>query len=286
MKSGRILVTGASGNVGSVVFSLLQQAGADVWAASSNSERVRSGVERGEKMVHLDLLDPATYSSALEGVEKIFFMRPPSISDVKRYIAPFVRTAEDHGVKHIVFMSLQGVEKNSFVPHHAVEKCIVESKIPYTFLRPSFFMQNLSTTHRDDIRDRDMIFVPAGRGKTSFIDTRDISAVAAKVLTEEGHQFKAYELTGKDSIGYGEAAAIFSEVLGRKIIYTNPSPVRFYFSMRKRGLDRSFVLVMIALYSAARFGMASRTTTDTEKLLGREPITFAQFVRDYKDEWL
>ncbi|MFW5784892.1 MAG: SDR family oxidoreductase [Chitinispirillaceae bacterium] len=285
MKCGRILVTGASGNVGSGVFALLEQAGADVRAGSSNPERVRSGRENGEKSVHLDLLDPSTYSSALEGVDKIFFIRPPSISDVKKYIAPFIRCAADTKVKHIVFMSLQGVEKNSFVPHHAIEKCIVESEIPYTFLRPSFFMQNLSTTHREEIRDRSMIFVPAGKGKTSFIDARDISAVATKVLCEEGHQFKAYELTGKDSIGYDEAAEIFSEVLGRRIVYADPSPVKFYFDKRKRGFDRSFVLVMIALYSVARFGLASRTTKDTEGLLGREPISFARFVRDHKSVW-
>ncbi|MFP4240624.1 MAG: SDR family oxidoreductase [Chitinispirillaceae bacterium] len=283
--SARVLVTGAGGNVGSGVFKFLKEHGADVWAGSSSPERVRKGKEEGKRVVHLDLLDPATYVPSLEGVERLFLMRPPSISDVKKHVAPFVRAAAESKVRHIVFMSLQGVEKNSFVPHHAIEKCIVDTGIPYTFLRPGFFMQNLSTTHRDDIRERDTIFVPAGKGKTSFIDTRDISEVAGKVLTEDGHQFKAYELTGGDSTGYDQAARVFSKVLGRSIVYADPSPVRFYFAMRRRGFDRMFVLVMIALYSVARFGLASRTTGDTEMLLGRKPISFEQFVRDHKQVW-
>ena len=88
-------------------------------------------------------------------------------------------------------------------------------------------MQNLSTIHRGDIRDTNKIFIPAGKGKTSFIDVRDIAATAVKVMTEPGHENKAYALTGNKALDYYQVAEIFTHVLGRQIVYTNPSIFKF-----------------------------------------------------------
>lgn len=89
----------------------------------------------------------------------------------------------------------------------------------YTLLRASFFMQNLLEVHRPDIVEHGEIFVPAGNGKTSFVDARDIGEAAAIVLTESGHVNQAYDLTGPEALDYGEVATIFSDVLGRSITY-------------------------------------------------------------------
>jgi uncharacterized protein YbjT (DUF2867 family) len=99
------------------------------------------------------------------------------------------------GVEQVVFLSLLGAEKNSIVPHRAVEDHLREmTGISWTFLRPSFFMQNLENAHEDDIKKLNHIIVPAGSGTTSFIDGRDIAAIAAKVLSEDIslHDRKAY----------------------------------------------------------------------------------------------
>jgi len=117
--------------------------------------------------------------------------------------------------------------KNVIIPHHRIEKHIMGTDITYTLLRASFFMQNLLEVHRADIVEHDELFVPAGSGKTSFIDARDISEAAAVVLIEPDHANRAYDLTGPEALDYGAVATTFSEVLGRSITYPNPSLLAF-----------------------------------------------------------
>ncbi|MCX6217392.1 hypothetical protein [Spirosoma sp.] len=130
---------------------------------------------------------------------------------------------------------------------------IREAGLPYTFLQPSFFSQNLSTTYRDEIRLRNEIFVPAAHGRTSFIDVRDISA---------------------------------TDVLSRKITYANPSILGFIWQKcQKEKLPLGYTLIMAALYTVSKLGKAAGLTSETERLLKRPPITFRQFANDFRDVW-
>lgn len=193
--------------------------------------------------------------------------------------------AKAAGVEHVVFLSLLGAEKNPWVPHRHVERYIEASGLAYTFLRPSFFMQNLSTTHRADIRDRHEVFVPAGRGRTSFIDARDIAAVAVTTLTEPGHEGKAYPLTGSEALTYAEVATVLTDVLGRPIRYTDPWISEFVIGLLRQGHPLPFVFVMVGIYTTAKLGLAGKVTADTERLLGRAQIRFRRFAEDYAAMW-
>lgn len=274
-----ILVTGANGNVGGEVCRLLRAQGVPLRAA------VRDPAQVAGDGVHFDFEQPATFAPALAGVERLFLMRPPSISDVKRYLFPVVDAARAAGVRQVVFLSLLGAERNPWVPHRHVELYLEASGLPYTFLRPSFFMQNLSTVHVADIRDRDEISVPAGHGKTSFIDARDIAAVAALTLVEDGHERRAYPLTGDAALSYTEVAAILSDVLGRPIRYTDPWIPEFVLRLVNQGQPLAFVLVMVGIYTTAKLGLAGGLTGDTRRLLGRAPIGFRQFALDHQNLW-
>jgi uncharacterized protein YbjT (DUF2867 family) len=267
--------------VGAPLVEHLVRAGADVLVASRQGTRAPAGTTA----VRFDFEDPGTHAPALAGVEKLFLLRPPAVSDVKRHMLPVVRAAKDAGVRHLVFLSLLGVEKNPVVPHATVERFILEAGVPHTFLRPSFFMQNLSTTHRDDIREHGEIFVPAGQGRTGFIDTRDIAAVGAKVLLEEGHVGRAYDLTGSEALTYAEVAALFTEVLGRPIRYPAPGALRFAARWYRRKEPLAFIAVMTGIYTVCRLGLAGTVTRDTETLLGRAPLSMRQFIQDHAACW-
>ena len=279
-----ILITGATGNVGAAITNAL----------CSKSITLRAGVRNPDTYakneyvvpVRLDFAQPGTYKDALTGVRKVFLMRPPAIANTKAVINPFVDFAIEAGVQHIVFLSLLGVEHNPFVPHRAIEDHIVSRGVSYTFLRAGFFMQNLDTTHRAEIVERDELFIPAGKGKTSFVDVRDIGAVGALALLESGHEKKAYSLTGAEALDYFEVAQIFSDVLGRPIRYTNPSPWEFAWSWRKRRAPWGQVLVMTGIYTVTRLGRAATMTTELQRLLGRPALAFRQYVEDYRACWV
>jgi uncharacterized protein YbjT (DUF2867 family) len=280
-----ILVTGASGNVGAEVVRRLLQNGLPVRVAGRQASRMPAAFGPDVAGVQFDFARPETFQPAFYGVERVFLVRPPAISDVRRFILPAIDAAKGAGVRQIVFLSLMGVEKNRVVPHYKIEQHILRSGLEYTFLRPSFFMQNLSTTHRDEIRDRDEIFVPAGDGKTRFIDVRDIAAVAALALSKPGHANAIYELTGDEALGYVEVAARLSGVLGRTIVYRRPSLLQFIRRQRRQGSPWPMVLVMSGIYTTARLGLAGRLTSDLRRLLGRPPIGFQQFAEDYAPCW-
>ncbi|MBD2530991.1 SDR family oxidoreductase [Nostoc flagelliforme FACHB-838] len=281
----KILVTGATGNVGQEVFRLLLSQNCDVCAAVRNPNSAKQILGSNIQSVPFDFTKPDTFDRAFLQVNKLFLVRPPALNNVRQQIAPVLNAAKLAGVEHIVFLSILGAERNPFVPHSKIERYINQLGIRATFLRASFFMQNLNTIHREDIKARGELLMPAGNGKTSFIDVRDIAAVAVRTLIEDGHQGKAYPLTGTEALTYYEVADIFTSVLGKSIRY-NPSLLKFVRQMRLSGLPMDFVLIMIAIYTTARLGLAGNITSDTQQLLNRSPLTIRQYVEDYRQFWL
>ncbi len=279
-----ILVTGAPGNVGAEVVKGLQGKAAFRVGALS-VDRARAALGDQNEYVTFNFLDPATFPDAFNGIQKLFLVRPPQLGNVPKEIAPAINAAIEAGVKHIVFLSLQGVEQQRIVPHYKIEQLIRASGISYTFLRAGFFMQNLSTTHRAEIRDYNEIRLPVGKAKTSFIDVRDIAAVGVCALTEDGHENKVYTLTGSEALDYYEVASILTDVLRRTIRYTNPSALRFVVQQVRAGQPFKFALLMAALYTITRFGNAKEIAPDVQQVLGRPPILFKQFAADYRAEW-
>jgi len=290
--SGRgILVTGATGNVGSEVCRHLAGSERPVFAAVRPA-RVRADGSAGDRAAvrlfgaeprAFDFTDPATWRQALEGVSRVFLVRPPHISRVRRDMAPFLSYLADRGTERVVFLSVQGAESNPIVPHHRIERAICDLGLPYTLLRPSFFMQNLTTTHLPEIRDEHRIFVPAGDGETNFIDVRDIGEVAAIVLCDDAYRNTACALTGAQSYTYRDVADRLSGILGTTIAYEPARLGPFLRYHRARGRSLGHTLVMYALYSVTRFGKAGGATDAIETITGRPPRSLDDFIRDHRD---
>ena len=280
-----ILVTGATGNVGAPLVRELLGLGAPVRVAARDPDAAAAALGGGVDAVRFDITDPATFG-AFDGVERMFLLRPPAVSDVKRDVVPALEAARDHGVRHVTFLSIQGAEANRLVPHHAIERAVRALGFEWTFVRAAYFMQNLSTTHAADVRERDEVFVPAGRrSRTAHVDALDVAAVIARSLTEPGHAGRAYEPTGPEALTYDECAGHITAAVGRPVRYADPAVWTYWRRMRSRGMPRAMVGVTLGIYTAARLGMAAHLTDDVARVTGRPPRDFASFALDARTAW-
>jgi len=275
-----ILVTGATGTVGSRVIEQLRGRDTQIRAAVRSPER--ASLPEDVEAVAFDFEEPETWGAALKGVDKLFLIRPPAISRVGDSINPAIDAAARVGVDHIVYLSVLGAEKNPLLPHHRIEDHLREADLEWTFLRASFFMENLSEVHGEEIRDGEIV-VPAGEGTTSFVAAGDIAAVAAAALTESGHEGQAYGITGPEALTYHDVAARLSDVLDWTVTYTDPSLVQFARHSRSLDRDWSFVIVMSMLYTTARLGLAGRVEDDIEDVLGRSPQSLREWIETNVD---
>lgn len=284
---GRILVTGASGNVGSYVARYAIAQGQDITVAGTQPEKLAKQFGHTATIVRFDFTDPSTYQDALKDVDRVFIMRPPHLGKPED-LKPFVDALKaKKGIRLVSFLSLIGVENNPVPPHHKIEKYIEQAKLPYCHIRPSFFMQNISGVHAFEIQQFDKIVVPVKKALTSFIDAEDIGEITAKVLSEpELHQNKAYSITGPEAIDYRQVASILSKELGRVITYANPKPSfakKYWITVR--GLEKEYCTVMGMLYRMTRFGAAKKITPVFERVMGKTAQTFEQFVRKNLSCW-
>jgi uncharacterized protein YbjT (DUF2867 family) len=275
---GALLITGATGNVGAAVARSLAGSGADVRLASRTPRHGRTT---------FDFTTPTTWTGAFSGVESMFLVRPPALSKVERDLLPALAAAQEAGVRHVVFLSLQGADKNRVVPHAAVESWLRSSGLAWTFVRASFFAQNLSTTHAADIRDRDEILVPAGRGATAFVDVEDVGAVAAAALLDPAtHARRAWTVTGPEALDYTAVAQILTAELGRPIRYPRPGLVRYARHAHSAlAMPWAMVAVTSAIYTTARLGLAAGLSDDVAQVLGRDPLPFAVFAHRERAAW-
>lgn len=267
-----VLVTGASGNVGRHVAAGLRAAGRQVRAADPPG---------------FDFTDPATWAPTFEGVSSMFLVRPPQLSDVRRDMLPALDAARAAGVRHVVLLSLQGADRNRVVPHARLESWLRDSGLAWTFVRPSFFMENLSTTHASDIRDRDEIVVPAGGGRTAFVAASDVAAVAVQALLDpSSFAGTAWTPTGPQALTYDEVAQVLGDVLGRRIRYTRPGALAYArHASSVLGMPRAMVAVTTAIYTVARVGRAAGLTDDVATVTGRPPVALPEWARVHADVW-
>lgn len=284
-----ILVIGGTGNIGyPLIETLAKNDKIKLTVGVHTVSKVQEAFQHFQQLtlVPFDFLDPKTFPKAFKGVNKVFFIRPPQLSKPKEDMAPFLAYAKQQTIEQIVFVSLIGVEKNPMTPHHKIEKMIREAKIPYTFIRPSFFMQNLNTTHQNDIKNNHDLFIPAGHSKTSFIDTRDIGEVAAVCLTNSAYLNQELELTGARALTYDEIAEVMTTILDTKITYSKPTLFNFRRVMIQRGIPKDYVNVMVMLYLITQLGNAKKVTNTIEQVLHRPPRTIQEYVRDYKHDFI
>jgi uncharacterized protein YbjT (DUF2867 family) len=294
-----ILVTGATGTVGSEVVKQLTSP-----SSLSSGSRVRAAVHSKDKadklrdenktieIVDMDYNKPETIVDALNGIDKLFLLTLPT-PNMSEIVSSLIKEAKKNDVKHIVKLSVLDADAEPGIMigrmHRQEEKIIEESGIPYTFLRAGAFMQNFINFFGQTIRTQNAIYLPAGDGKVSFVDVRDIAAVATEILlaknngtkNKQQYEYKKYGITGNEALSYSQAAEILSNALSRRISYVNITEEDARKAMKKMGMEDWLVDALMELYSVIRSGYASQTTSVVEQITGHKPISLEQFARDY-----
>ncbi|MEM9832827.1 MAG: NmrA family NAD(P)-binding protein [Bacteroidota bacterium] len=283
----RVLITGATGTVSQEVIRSLQPHTDQVTLIAGVRKLGDFRGNESNQEVQFDLEDPGSFDTALQHIDTLFLLRPPQISQAKKYFEPIVSAAKRQRVKHVVFLSVQGADTNSVIPHHTIEELIKPSGIDYTFLRPAYFIQNFLTTLKRDLVEKHRVFLPAGKAKFAVIDVQDIGRVAAEViLHSEQHQNQAYDLTNQELLSFGEMAQTLTKGLEIPIRYESPNLLKFFVTKKKQGLATPMVLVMIMLHYLPRFSNPPSLSGSVQQIAGQAPYTFEQFVRDHRQQLL
>ena len=276
-----ILLTGVTGKIGGETAKQLIAKGARLRALVRDAAKAADLQAAGVELVVGDIADADTVRKALKGAEKAFLLLPNG-EQQEANEKQFTDLCVAAGVKHLVKMSSMEAVATAKTPipraHWAVEEHIRASGLDWTMVKPNFFMQNLLASAKT-IREQNRFSLPMGEGTTGMADARDIGAVCAEVLTGKGHAGKSYEITGPEVLTFNEVAERFSEVLGRKVEYV-PMPMA-QFRERMTGILKPWHLNAVCELFREIADIGLDHTTDTfRKLIGREPVSLGQFIRD------
>lgn len=286
----KILITGATGNIGREVLDAVcsESVGAEIIAAVRNTERAKDRLSEYPGLAYrsFDFENESSFKEAFADIDILFLLRPPHISQVEKVFGPLLEAALRAGISQVVFLSVQGAEKSKAIPHNKIERLIKALGFDYVFIRPSYFMQNLSTTLLPEILRDKSITLPAGNAKFNWVDVKDIGRVAAELILHfDTHRNKAYEITGSENKSFAEVAKLMSGILGETIVYHGVNPIHFFIRKKKEGVKSGFALVMTMLHFLPRLQPEPRISPDYKKLTEREPGDLKTFIEREKSHF-
>jgi uncharacterized protein YbjT (DUF2867 family) len=278
-----ILLTGATGKTGGETAKALAARGVKARALVRNAEKAAALKAAGIEVAVGDATDAASVTRALADVDRLLILLPNSQQQLELE-KQLVDLAKKAGVRHVVKMSSMEAVADARAPipkvHWAVEQYIRASGLAWTMIKPNFFMQNLLGSAKA-IKEGKSFSLPMGNGKTAMADVRDIGAVTAEALAGKGHAGQSYEITGPELLSFHDVAARFTEVLGTKVSYVPGDPAAYLEILKKVLPNEWHANAVSQLFREIAEGSAAHVTDTFRRLMGREPISLAQFIRDH-----
>jgi uncharacterized protein YbjT (DUF2867 family) len=271
------LIVGARGTVAHDVARQLEAEGHIVRRGTSRSP--------GAGEVHLDLVAGTGIDEALRGVDGAFVFSPPGYTNQDALLVPVFAAAKRLGVAKVVMMSAMGADANAEAPMRKAELALEQSGLAWNVIRPNWFMQNFHTFWLHGIVTQQAIQLPVGDARTSFIDARDIAAVAAALLVRRDLDNQAFDLTGGESLTHAEVATILSAALGRAIRFEDITPDSMRPGLLAAGLPADYADFLLLILSYLKLGYSARTTPHVEAITGRPPRTFTQYAHDFREAY-
>lgn len=280
MKQELTLVVGASGTVGTELVELLKAAGHRVRATTSQKPK-------SAEQAQVNLATGEGVSAAFEDATQAFLLSPPGYADQHAMLSPLIQEAKRRGLKKVVLMTAMGANAVETSPFRRAEVELESSGLNYVILRPNWFLQNFNTFWIQGIREQGKILLPAGQAKVSFIDARDIAAVAAKILTTESRfDRSALDLTGPEAVDHAQVAGAISKASARSVAYEEISPETLEKGLLAAGLPADYVQFMLLIFGFLREGYNARVTDSVKDVLGRAPRGLAEYAQSYRQAWL
>ena len=279
----KVLVSGATGNVGSRVVHELRERGVPVRAFVRDGDKAAGMLGEDVELAVGDFGDAGSLRAALDGVDGVFLACSNQPQQVE-YENRVIDAAAEAGVRRIVKLSALGTEIRSPVAfwdwHARIENHLRASGVPFVILRPTFGMANLLAS-AEAVKYTGKLFAPAGNAGISMIHPQDVAAVASVALTEVGHEGKLYTLTGPEAITFGQVAGYLWAALGREVEYLNVPDEAALQGMVEQGLPEFVAGQIVAVFGVLRSGAQERTTGTVRALTGRDPIGFAEFAGEH-----
>ena len=285
-----ILITGATGNVGFEVIRFLTKLDTahKVIAGVRNIDQAKKVLKGFPSLdyVLFDFEDFSTFNDALKGIDRIFLLRPPHISDIDKYFKPLLSKIKAKNIKEIIFLSVQGAEKSKIIPHNKIERLIIENGFNFIFLRPSYFMQNLTTTLINDIQNKREIILPSGQAKFNWIDIENIGEAAAILLDEfDDYKNQAFEITGLENESFTKVTELINNIIEKPIKYRNVNPLKFYNIKKHEGMVKGMIIVMTLLHFLPRFQKEPSISDFYQRLTGKKPTDLNTFINREKKQF-
>ncbi|WP_328881671.1 SDR family oxidoreductase [Streptomyces sp. NBC_00299] len=283
-----ILVIGATGKIGGEVARLLVSTGSPVRALVRDPSKAAAQALARQGVVPAtgDLGDVASLDAAMQGVDRVFLV---SAQDLRQ--AELQGNAVDAALRatvgHIVKVSGIAPSVSPGGPaeigrqHWQTEHRIEESGVPFTFLRPGFFMQNLLETAAPMVSKLGLLAAPMGGAPVAMVDARDIAAVAAEVLTGDSHHDRVYDVTGPRAFGYEELAAVLADATGQRVRYVSMPPGFAANVLRRQGKPDWYVEHLVEMAELFRAGAGATVSTTVRDLTGRPPRTIESFAAEH-----
>ncbi len=276
----KVLVTGATGNTGSLLVPALLRAGVDVRVFVRDEAKAKQYKDSGAEVIIGDLDKPETILPAVKNVDKIYLLTWNGETQLQQ-AQNVIKAAKQVESPHIIRHSMWGSENSRIIKQgYQIDEIIKSSGLPWTILKPTFFMQNTMMAAQTITSDG-VIYWDMKDGRLGMIDVRDVADAAFAVITGEGHEGKSYILTGPEAVSFNNVAETFSHVLDKDVKYVNVPGEASFQAMVGMGIPEWIAKGFNELMEGFSANFANSTTKNVEILTGYPARSFEEFANDF-----
>lgn len=284
-----ILITGATGHLGTATINALLQKGVDanqISALARDDSKAANLKAKGINIVTGNYDDYTSLVAAFKNVDKLFFVSGNDVANRNGQHYNVVNAAKEAGVKHVVYTSYSRKNETETSAlwvigqsHLATEKWLKESGLTYTILKNNLYADYVPFFIGEKVLETGTIYFPAGKGKASLVSRVEMGEAAASVLASSGHENKTYDITNTETYSYDDIAKYITEISGKEIKYISPNVKEYEQAIRNAGVPDLFIGFFLAFASATEQGDLSIVSNDLQNLIGRKPTTLKEFLK-------